>query len=154
MLYVSRSADAANYFTKTGLVTGDNNPSVGSGSSCTYQICTPVHRPTPPTSNPHPPLPPLGFPYQLKMCDHHEGGPYPACPSICSPGECATPACPADSGAGKCSEAGYKTAWAADKKKAKKPYTVSGVTAIMTDIVNNGKLCATNTPRTPPSPRH
>jgi cathepsin B len=40
--------DAANYFINTGLVTGGNNPTVGSGSSC--------------------------FPYQLKMCDHHEGG--------------------------------------------------------------------------------
>ena len=107
--------DAANYFTKTGLVTGGNNPTVGTGSSC--------------------------FPYQLAQCDHHEGGPYPGCPSICSPGECATPACPVDAGKG-CSESGYATAWAADKHFSVKAYGVSGVTAIMTDIVTNGPVSA------------
>ena len=112
--------DAANYFVKTGLVTGDNNPSVGTGSSC--------------------------FPYQLKMCDHHEGGPYPACPSICSPGECATPACPADSASPKCSEKGYTAAtWAKDKHFAKKAYGVSGVDAIATDIMTNGPVSASFT---------
>ena len=98
-------------------MTGDNNPSVGTGSSC--------------------------FPYQLKQCDHHEGGPYPACPSICSPGECATPACPADSANAKCSEAGYTAAtWAKDKHFAKKAYGVSGVDAIATDIMTNGPVSA------------
>lgn len=109
--------DAANYFTKTGLVTGDNNPTVGSGSSC--------------------------FPYQLKQCDHHEGGPYPACPSICSPGECSTPACPADKADAKCSEAGYTAnSWAKDKHFSTKAYSVSGVAAIQTDIMTNGPVSA------------
>ena len=80
------------------------------------------------------------------QCDHHEGGPYPACPSICSPGECATPACPADSANPKCSEAGYTVAtWAKDKHFAKKAYGVSGVDAIMTDIMTNGPVSASFT---------
>ena len=110
--------DAADYFVKTGLVTGDDNPSTGTGSSC--------------------------FPYGLKQCDHHEGGPYPLCPSICSPGECATPKCPADEGKG-CSESKYGTAWAKDKHFAKKAYAVQGVAAIQTDIMTNGPVSASFT---------
>jgi cathepsin B len=110
--------DACNYFVTTGLVTGDDNPSTGTGSSC--------------------------LPYSLKMCDHHEGGPYPLCPSICSPGECTTPKCPADVGKG-CSEAKYGTAWAKDKHFAKKAYTVQGVAAIQTDIMTNGPVSASFT---------
>jgi cathepsin B len=60
--------DAFNYFKKVGVVTGGDNPSVGSGSSC--------------------------FPYQLKECGHHEASPLIPCPQVCSPGECATPKCP------------------------------------------------------------
>ena len=107
--------DAFNYFVKIGAVTGGDNPSVGTGSTC--------------------------FPYQLAMCDHHEGGPYPLCPSICSPGECATPACPADNGKG-CSEAKYGKTWAKDKHYALKAYTVKGVAAIQTDIATYGPVSA------------
>ncbi len=108
--------DAFNYFAANGVVTGGDNPSVGKGTSC--------------------------FPYQLEMCDHHEGGPYPQCPNVCSGGECATPACPADVNKG-CSEASYPTAWKADKHFAKKgAYSVNGVTQIQTDIMTNGPVSA------------
>ncbi len=101
--------DAWGYFSKTGIPTGGDNPSVGSGSSC--------------------------FPYQLAMCDHHEGGPYPACPSICSPGECSTPVCPK-----ACTETKYNKAWAADLSKAKKEYRINSIADAQTQIMTNGPI--------------
>ena len=107
--------DAFNYFVKHGVVTGGDNPDVGKGDTC--------------------------FPYQLAMCDHHEGGPYTPCPNLC-PNECNTPACPASTG---CTESKYPTAWAKDKHFAKTAYGVSGVDKIMTDIMTNGPVSASFT---------
>lgn len=107
--------DAWQYFSHTGLVTGGDSPSIGSGSTC--------------------------FPYQLEMCDHHEGGPYPACPSVCSPGECATPACPNK----KCSESKYTQPWAKDLHFGKSEYSINSVQEAMTQIFTNGPITSSFT---------
>lgn len=58
-------AEAWQYFTKNGLVTGGEYDSIGKGESC--------------------------FPYQLPNCNHHEGGPYPECKEGGSTPACPSP---------------------------------------------------------------
>jgi cathepsin B len=77
------------------------------------------------------------FPYQLPNCDHHEGGPYPTCPSICGASECATPKC-----ASAC-EANYPKKWAADKHHASTAYSVSSsVAQIQAELMTYGSVTA------------
>jgi cathepsin B len=74
-------------------------------------------------------------PYSLQPCAHHvpPSAKYPACPSS----EYPTPAC-----AKTCSENSYPTAYAADKHKAAKAYSIDGEQKIMSDIVQYGPVSA------------
>ena len=103
--------EAWQYFVKTGTVTGNDYESTNTGKSC--------------------------FPYQLPNCDHHEGGPYPSCPTICGASECATPKCT------KTCEANYPTDWAADKHHASSAYSVSSnVAQIQAELMTYGSVTA------------
>lgn len=107
--------DAFDYFASTGVVTGGDFNTIGSGSSC--------------------------WPYQLAICGHHEASPYTPCPQVCPNGpggECATPQC-----RNSCSESKYTTPFAKDKHFAKGgSYAVNGVAAIQTEIMKNGPVSA------------
>jgi len=72
------------------------------------------------------------WPYQLPMCAHHVNDPNIA---NCSSTEVSAPAC-----SSTCSESGYPTAYAQDKIKATKSYSVSGEQQIMTEIMMNGPV--------------
>lgn len=71
------------------------------------------------------------LPYELAPCAHHvTGTPLPDCPSKEDP----TPACKSSC------ESGYKIPFAQDKHKADSSYSVSGVTNIMKELVENGPV--------------
>ena len=104
--------DAFNYFNAHGLVTGGDNPSVGSGASC--------------------------FPYQLKTCGHHEASPLIPCPQVCSPGECSTPQCPNTCSEAAYPTAWAKD----KTKSSKGAYRLSSIAAAQTDIMTYGSISA------------
>jgi cathepsin B len=76
-------------------------------------------------------------PYSLPECGHHEASKRPPCSSICGAAECATPVC-----TNTCTEKSYPIAFNNDKQFAKSAYTVTGVSAIMSEIYNRGSVAA------------
>jgi cathepsin B len=74
-------------------------------------------------------------PYPFAACAHHVDptDEYPECPED----DYHTPKCTME-----CEDAGYKTAYADDKVKAKSAFTVKGEEDMMTEIVTNGPVTA------------